>query len=302
MITTVKKKKKILQKPLQRKLVRRTNQKRKLRVFSRHPSHKVFREGIYLPVLTCMRFGSTTKGTLHYKVEINGVEAIKNSSDKLKMKRCFTDSEVKTAVWFTTTDCEHFYIYSPSSTSEGMLNKGNLEYPIIAKHRFGSRGRGLTLINSVEELNEWKRGKTLDNYIFEKYYNYNREYRLHITEDGCFYTCRKMLKSDIPQEKRHIRNDETCVWILDTNPSFDKPVNWENIERECIKALKSVGLDVGAVDLRVQSATDSKGVKRNQPDFIIVEINSAPSMGNITEIKYREIIPQIVNKKINKNA
>jgi type I restriction enzyme S subunit len=39
--------------------------------------------------------------------------------------------------------------------------------------------------------------------------NNSREYRLHVTADGCFYACRKMLKADA--EERWYKNDSNCV-------------------------------------------------------------------------------------------
>ena len=129
-----------------------------------------------------------------------------------------------------------------------------------------------------------------DSYIIEKYYNYSKEYRLHVTKDGCFYACRKMLKEDA--EERWHRHDMNSVWIMEENPLFDKPSNWDSIVGECVKALNAVGLDIGACDVKVQS---EKG-KRNDftPDFIILEINSAPSLGEVTAQKYIQKLSQIV--------
>ena len=144
-------------------------------------------------------------------------------------------------------------------------------------------------------------GKDLSKYIFEKYYNYNREYRLHVSENGCFYTCRKMLKTEAPQEARWYRNDEHCVWILEDNESFDKPVNWDKVVEESVKSLKAVGLDFGAVDLRIQSSKKANGEVRDEPKFIVVEINSAPSFGDKTTEKYIEELPKLlINKYQNK--
>ncbi len=62
-------------------------------------------------------------------------------------------------------------------------------------------------------------------------------------------------------------------------------------------ALKSTGLDFGAVDLRVQGTVDSSGKQRRAPDFIIIEINSAPSFGTVTSQKYVEHLPTLLKKK-----
>ena len=172
-------------------------------------------------------------------------------------------------------------------------------YPIVVKHIFGSRGTGNTLVHSYEELLTLLDNKNTNNYIFEAYFSGSKEYRIHVSKDGCFYTNRKMLKSDIPQEDRWYRNDSNSVWILEDNPSFEKPVNWQTIENECVNALHAVGLDMGAIDLRVQSATDSRGNLRLEPDFKIIEINSAPSMGAITLEKYKALIPSLLQDKQN---
>lgn len=263
-----------------------------VRVFSRHPSHDAIRHKILVPALTAVRFGSSTELTNKYKVVINSVQAIRNSSNKLLMKQCFTRDSVKTADWWTVETLGGGYLFSNN------MDMINLPYPIIAKHLYGSRGRGNTKLNSQEELTEWMRGKTLSNYIFEKFYNYSREYRLHVTEDGCFYTCRKMLKENTPEDQRWFRNDSNSVWMLENNPSFDKPVNWAEVVEHSVKALNAVGLDIGAVDLRIQSSKHSNGDMREYCDFIVLEINSAPSFGDITAEKYAIELPRLINKKL----
>lgn len=264
-----------------------------------------------MPFKSVVRFGSQTVFVKDTKkrIEVNSVEAIKNSSNKLLMKQKFTDAKVKTADWF------RIGMIAPDSFSDPVLsvyggkigeyldpeNLGlddeAISFPIISKSFFGSRNKGNKKHDTLEDLLEWIRGKNLNNYIFEKYYNYTREYRLHVSENGCFYACRKMLKSDTPEDAKWYRNDEHCVWIMEDNDLFDKPTNWKDVVSECVKALKSVGLDIGACDVRIQSATNSKGNKREYPEFIIVEINSAPSFGEITEKKYIEEIPNILKKK-----
>jgi len=257
-------------------------------VRSRHPSHSPFRTQLpLLPFRSLVRFGSTTEVEDNLKrVELNTPEAIRNSSSKLLMKRCFASAEVKTANWKESFDIEGIREITE-----------NWKFPVVAKAHFGSRGEGNTLIKTEAEFTTWCKGKSLYSYIFEKFYNYNREYRLHVNEEGCFYTCRKMLRNDVDEDESWYRNDSNSVWFVEENSQFDKPVNWDNIVEGSIKALHSVGLDFGAVDLRIQSAKDSKGRVRENPDFIIVEINSAPSMGTITLEKYLVELPIMLKKK-----
>jgi len=264
---------------------------------SRHPSHAPLKQrGTFplFPFKSVVRFGSLTEFN-DGRIELNTVEAIKNSSSKLLMKKCFTNNMVKTADW---------WLYN---TDEGIFNLPNeegvemsqLPFPIISKSYFGSRNQGNKKHDNKESLEAWLVGKNLDNYLFEKYYNYAREYRLHISKNGCFYTCRKMIKEDTPQEDRWFRNDEHCVWILEENETFDKPINWDKVIEESVKALQSVGLDFGAVDLRIQSSRDKNDEIRKDPDFIIVEINSAPSFGDVTLGKYKTELTKLLTQKYN---
>lgn len=261
---------------------------------SRHPSHSLLRRTLTkLPFKSVIRFGSTTEIDDNInRVELNSVESIRNSSSKLKMKECFKENNVKTASWINSNNIDDVFDFALK-----------YEYPIVAKSHFGSRGQGNTLLKNQKDVEEFFSKKVNNNsYIFEKYYNYNKEYRLHVTKDGCFYSCRKMLKQDFKEHPNAWqRHDDNCVWILPENESFDKPNNWDlpdGIIEHCVKALKACGLDFGACDLRVQNNKDKDGNQRN-PDFIVVEINSAPSFGEVTLKKYKEILPQLLIDKKN---
>jgi D-alanine-D-alanine ligase-like ATP-grasp enzyme len=274
------------------KAVKKVFTMRKLRVYSRHPSHKVLRNRILLPVLSCIRLGSSTTSNLPYKVEINSVQSIKNSADKLLMKKCFTTAGVKTANYVHGND----------------IKNHNLEFPIIAKNRWGSRGKGNSFVKDQEELTAWiNNHDNLGNYIFESYHNYSNEFRLHITEAGCFYACRKALKKDTPEDKKFQRHDDNCVWLLENNAEFNKPNSWDDIVKDCVNALKAVGADVLSFDIRVQSKNDGKGKPRKYQEYILIECNSASSMDNgkdeisVCAQKYIDEIPKIVKRKLNNN-
>lgn len=269
---------------------------------SRHPSHHRLRVELNkLPFRSVIRLGSTTglddPFTLDgSRIELNSIEAIKNSSSKLKMKECFKNNDVKTAIW-TKGGTREEIIQNLKQFSEDQI----IPFPIVAKNHFGSRGKGNTLIKSEKELNEWFENKRLRNYIFEKFCNFNKEYRLHVSKNGCFYSCRKMLKPEFKDsDNAWQRHDDNCVWILEQNESFDKPSNWDEIVEHCVKALESCGLDFGACDLRVQNNIDAKGNRRERCDFIVVEINSAPSFGEITFEKYKVELENLLIEKHSK--
>tara|TARA_R110000822_G_scaffold302649_2_gene426976 strand:+ start:25050 stop:25880 length:831 start_codon:yes stop_codon:yes gene_type:complete len=260
---------------------------------SRHGTHDVLRpKGAMplFPIRTLIRFGSTTdlSNPGRYPIQINSVDAIKNSSNKLLMKRCFKAGNVRTAVWYTYRNGRLY-----DEINERTVETNDLVFPIIAKRHFGSRGQGNTKLNSLEDFNSYIAKGSLNNTLFEKFYNYAREYRLHVTAEGCFYTCRKMMKRDTPEDNKWYKNDNNCVWILEERPDFDKPYNWNEVVKESVKALNSVGLDFGAIDLRIQSNKDQKN-----PAFIVVEINSAPSFGAKTGEKYKVMLTKMLHKKV----
>ena len=273
------------------------------RIHSRHPSHDILRTQEARPLLpfkSVVRLGSYTRYSDARslggdRVECNTVTAIENSANKVTMKALFDSYGISTAEWFVKDAGEVATVIDRDGNT---INIEDLPYPIVTKQVYGSRGQGMQKFNSYDELlNAFTNSLLNKRIVIEKFYNYNREYRLHIAQDECFYTCRKMLKNDTPEDQRWYRNDSNCVWILESNELFDKPSNWDAIVEEAIIAKNAVGLDIGAVDIRVQSTYNNKGVVRDTPKFIIIEINSAPSFGTITAEKYIKKIPEILISK-----
>lgn len=273
---------------LVKKKVKKAITSYRVRLRTRNFTAEALREKLYttfFPKLAIVRLGSLTPVEeitgIRNIIEINKPEAIETSRDKLLMMEAFQQNKVKIPEW-----CK--------ATEEEIIK--TLKFPLVCKSRTGQGGVGNTLINNQEEFNKWKTGKILSNYIITKYKAFSREYRLHVTEDGCFLAWRKMRKSDA--KERWYFNNDNCVWIGEDNPLFDKPVNWDECIQQSVLALKSSRLDIGAVDLRIQSAKDENGNKRNTCDLVLMEINSAPSLGEKgSEFYYKEIV-KLINKKL----
>lgn len=249
---------------------------------SRHPSHDVFRRRFKSRKNVLIRLGSTRIYKKKYDLEINSIEAIENSSNKHRMKTLFTKNGVITATW---VDNPHY-----------IIDNDQFDFPIIAKNIYGSRGTGNYKIDSKEEFIEWvkSRGERISNYIFERFMNYNKEYRVHVSKNGVFLIWRKLRRLDTPSNQKWFFNNQNCNWVGETNPMFDAPNNIEEIKEECIKALNAVGLDIGACDVRVGNNQDSKGRSR-KPPFVIIEINSAPSMAERTAEAYINEFNKLIN-------
>lgn len=247
-------------------------------VRSRNTTCRPLKE-IVVPCTTILRLGSTTPTENITRdpnpVEINTAQACAISGNKIWMRQAFAEHEIPMAEGICTSDME---------TLEAFLEEHGR---IICKHIRSSKGKGIYLIECHEELLDWADHHQLENYVFEKYYTYSREYRLHVTKDGCFYACRKMLRNDA--DVRWHRHNENCVWLLEENPLFDRPINWGSIVDSCVDALKAIGLDIAAFDVKVQNN------KHEDPKYIILESNSAPSLGDIGLQKYKETLTRIIN-------
>lgn len=254
---------------------------RYLRIRSKNETANALRRQIVVPINAVLRLGSVTPNeniftrNIDHVFELNTVEACRNSGSKKIMKRLFLENQVITAEFALLNDIKDGAEWN--------------FYPSIIKHFHSSKGNGIFYIKTKEELDNFINSHNdCNNFIIEKYYTYQKEYRLHIYKNECFYTCRKMLKRETPEDQRFHRHDNNSVWILEENDLFAKPENWNDIVAECSKAIKSVGLDIGAVDVKVQSTN------MVNPKFIILETNSAPSLGEITTQKYINLLRSIV--------
>ena len=254
------------------------------------PKHKALP---LLPFKSIVRLGSTTIcRDEHERITLNTIESIRNSSHKLRMKEAFVKKDVSQSIWYTISNKKLFI-------NELEADKSDLPFPMLAKKIYGYKGKGMKKIENLEELNTFLSVDT-SGYFLEKFYNFGKEYRIHTSlVSDCFYTCRKIRIKD--SEEKWFFNSTNCNWLIESNPDFDRPNNWDKIVQHAKNALTSVGLDVGAVDIRIQNNTNSEGEKRNDPQFIVCEINSAPSFGAGTLQKYIEEIPKVLIKKYESN-
>jgi D-alanine-D-alanine ligase-like ATP-grasp enzyme len=267
-----------------------------LRVLSRHPSVSELRNKVLIPKhIVVYRHGSSTAGKFEY--EINSVECVKNSSDKLLMKRCFDQAEICHAPWFHVSEIDGKKKEWQEFLKKLDFGKDAKSF-LIAKQRWGSRGVGNYLIKTQQDLDKFlsNHKKNLNNYIIEEYKNYSIEYRIHATEHGYFYACKKVLKKDTPKEERFQRHDDNCAWLVEDNKDFNKPSNWNEIVEHCKKAVTAMHADVLAFDVKCTDPANDKEGKR-KVRFIIIESCSAPSFGKVTTQKYLEELPKIAKRK-----
>lgn len=254
----------------------------RIKLLSRHPTHRAIRHLLpRFPYPVVVRLGSLTE-VPDVKVQLNSTLGVRNSSDKLLMKQCFDSQQVKTAKWWTGDKVKEM---TPAQRVK------ELKFPLIAKARMGSRGTGVYKLPDLAALDKFLTDKGAERYIFEKYQPYTYEYRMHVWEDGCFYACRKARKRGLPEDQKWKFNYEHTVWLREDNPNFNKPACWDAMDAECRKAVAACGLTFGGCDVKV----NKDGTK-----FFILEINSAPSFGDLTSQKYIEMLPLMAKREYEK--
>lgn len=225
-----------------------------LRVFSPNKSCAPLRE-IPLNKRVLLRLGSTTPLISKFKyIELNSIEGVKTSANKIKMKAIFDLAEIPHSEWLNTRQVakiKDFY-------AEHKI--------IIVKHRHSSKGEGIYFITSDKQLDNFlSEHNDITNYIFEKYYFFPHEYRVHVDVDhGCFYACRKVLLEDAKVEwHKHANNSKFVV----VREDHIKPTCWNNIIESCQKTMRYMNLNIACFDVL---CCDN--------DYIIVESNTAPSL------------------------
>lgn len=264
--------------------------KLKIKLRSKNDTANILREKLSsirskIPVVLRMYSSTPIKAILSPSqlrkeyIEWNTLDSIKNSSNKLKTKKLMIDNNIPTAEYWNHEDF--------LSNIEDIFQEYKI---IIAKKIKGSKGIGMKLLHSVNEFNDWTSNDNpnLNEYFFEKYYSYNREYRIHLFNGELIYTNRKMLKEDAVD--RWYRNDSNSVWYLETNPLFNKPSNFDKIIEDCKKLQELTGLNFSSFDVRVQSD------KHKEPKYIILETNSGSSMGEGTAEAYKNAIVKFLTE------
>lgn len=226
-----------------------------LRVFSPNKSCAPLRS-IPFHRRVLLRLGSTTPLVSKYKyLEINTIEGVRTSANKITMKKAFDKSKINHSEWINSSD------------KNKILDFFNLHRVLIAKHRHSSKGKDIYYIDNKQDLEKLISDINLKDFVFEKYYFFPSEYRVHVdVNHGCFYACKKVLKEDA--EVQWHKHADNSVFVL-VNEKHVLPECWSEMIEHCIKALKEMHLTIACFD-----------VLCSNNKFIIVESNTAPSLAS----------------------
>ena len=206
----------------------------------------------------------------HNATEINTIDSIENSRDKLRMKTCFTNEEVKQSAWWNFNEEDDTLI----------------TFPCVVKQVCGFKAHGMVKCETREELDTWKSNHSTTGYYIERFHPFSKEYRLHATQEGVFLSWRKLRREDAAE--RWFFNSTNCNWVGEEHELFAKPEAWDLMCEHAVRAIRATGLSIGAVDVRCKS--NCRGIE----DFIVLEVNSAPEiLEKGTEAYYTEIIKMV---------
>lgn len=214
----------------------------KVSIVSRHPSHR----RIELPEFDKkirIRFGSQKEYSAPKDLEFPSIEAIRNTSNKMRMKKILIESGVKTPFWkpFDFTWAENV-VAANSNIMHDDIFKLKPKFELIFKEKNHSRGEGIMFINSVDDLKAViENGK--DGYIEEVVDNH-REFRVHVCDGEAFYVDEKL-----PREEGHTaRIKNLANGYKYRNRSVSRPYP-STIKEESVKAVEALGMPFGAVDI-----------------------------------------------------
>lgn len=219
----------------------------------------LYRHGENVPYNTelVIRYGNTDR--LNFDVtELNQREAIITSSNKP----------------LTRIALEAFGVPVPLETET--------DFPIIARTKHHEGGSGFYYCNDEYELES---AKEHDAVYFSKFYPKTAEYRVHIANNKTLLVSIKEggnYASPIWNYKRTgftLRHLYRHVWLEDEDLLA--------IVKLAKKALRILSLDFGAVDIMAFP-------KDNQPEAVISEVNTCPSLSPLALSKYIDYLASII--------
>jgi glutathione synthase/RimK-type ligase-like ATP-grasp enzyme len=224
------------------------------------------------PYNTVVRLGGS-KPYDGYEIQVNSAKSVQNSIDKLAQKRLLLEAGIKTL----------------EVNQDNVLNRDNVIFPCVLKGIIRSCGTKVLVANDKKEYD--KAAKVLeDRYYVEPLFNTTSEYRLHCTRTEVFFAVKKFKRNPadiiVTHDNHYNKRD------------FVKPRLWAEIQKECLKAMQALDLDIACFDVLYCSANNDKH------DFVIAEANTNPELLANTFEAYKTALDGIINQKVielNKN-
>jgi len=136
----------------------------------------------------------------------------------------------------------------------------------------GHSGQGIIMYNKGDEIKEAP--------LYVKYIPKKEEYRLHVFRDKVFFIQRKARNKGVENVNWQIRNHKNGFIFANQNVDVK-----EAAKEAAITAVKTLGLDFGAVDIIYNEDKDM---------YYVLEVNTAPGLAGSTLAAYVEQFKEFV--------
>lgn len=199
-----------------------------------------------------------------FKIQINSIEGIENCINKLRNKQLLIAANVPTLPLL----------------DEDKIDK----YPIVIKGIIRSCGDAVFVVDEAKELPVYK--KLLKNkFYIEPLFTATSEYRLHCTQERCFFAVKKIKNDGVNDVIVTSKNHHNVR-------DFVKPRLWNQMLEAGVNAMKASKLEIGAIDFGYCS--------NGNHNFVIHEINTGPELLVNTREAYRKELEYLIDKKLAK--
>ncbi len=199
-----------------------------------------------------------SKPNFNHSNWMNNPLAIGNASNKLKAFNLFKQNNVSIPQF--TTD---------RTVAQTWLNNG---LKVVERYKLsGTNGEGIKVVKPGESLGYPP--------LYVLYQKKDKEYRVHVFGGKVIDVTEKRKRSGVESTNPYVRNLQNG-WVycrMDVRAS-------DLVKSEAIKAVASLGLDFGAVDVIEKAGK-----------VFILEVNCAPGLQGMTLTKYVEAIKGLLN-------
>ncbi len=223
------------------------------------PAKRLRQHTRYIPSANTLvlNWGGSAQVNTRGKV-INQPTAVAKASNKLTAFQVFKNAGVVTPE-FT----------SDKNVAQTWLVAG---HKVVERHKLnGTNGEGIVIIQPGEQLNYAP--------LYVKYQKKDKEYRVHVFNGKVIDVTEKRKRAGVEGRNQFVRNLQNG-WVYCRANVFASDV----VKNEAIKAVASLGLDFGAVDV----------IEKHGKAYIL-EVNCAPGLVGATLDKYVEAIRGAAN-------
>ena len=146
---------------------------------------------------------------------------------------------------------------------------------IVERHKLtGHSGEGVRIVEPGQELHQAP--------LYVKYIPKKHEYRIHVFRDKALFVQRKARKNDVPDADVNWKVRNLKGGFIYANQDVDVA---EEAKQQAIIAIKTLGLDFGAVDIIYNERSNK---------YYILEVNTACGLAGLTLQKYVEVFKEFV--------